>query len=667
MASAFIYFTIWYVAMCTQGNTSLIVPQQVDAMHVKAQDVDVGNGVMREYDAMADYVQDDIHNGRDVTNDSKSMKSLLSLPTELLVKVLSYLPTRDKIMVQYVSRRFQDVSEIPLLWKEFNWADYEPRHQCSVSNILKRCGKHVRRISFPMHVTPRKVLEMVCNCKEVTHLSLPKDTKDLRCLKLIVQMLTHLQQLEVFADVIYIRSRPTMFFIEDLLKISGSSVSKLKLKTHGSKLEQILAGIQRWANQGYPLPPVIYITVYSAMQTASTSQLFKFWLTSGSNSKLPSFEIMLYDESIPMKLLPPVLLRRYKFGPCATISLIRLSRYGIVDLKCDIFHLNEYDHYGTVRYALTSEFYHSLVGEKHIDYSISCLHSVSYIDISSLNVHSNHLKQLSVVCPDLQFLNIRDNIDCLKDLEGLRAIVHTCQNLKVLDIAGISVSMVESSLSLWELLSTLKKLAYLSIELCMLYDRDNAKKKKLITIFERCLCLHSLEIHCRQKWKRCMECDINGDFLFSHFPSLQYCKLCDFQYTGIPYVVTNCPQLNHLQDFNTCMEGPLLPHFSINCHLRLLCINSLYLDLTDESLQELSAHGELEQAYLRINSITIRGITTIIKNSPDLIELTISSRKPVYNELNQKYDRKYTDRVREMFPYHKLFVAGKATLLNYSI
>ena len=359
MASAFIYFTIWYVAMCTQGNTSLIVPQQVDAMHVKAQDVDVGNGVMREYDAMADYVQDDIHNGRDVTNDSKSMKSLLSLPTELLVKVLSYLPTRDKIMVQYVSRRFQDVSEIPLLWKEFNWADYEPRHQCSVSNILKRCGKHVRQISFPMHVTPTKVLEMVCSCKEVTHLSLPKDTKVLRYLKVIVQILTHLQQLEVFADVIYNSGRPTMHFIEGLLKVSGSSVSELKLKTHGSKLEHILAGIQGWANQGYPLPPVI--TVYSAMQTASTSELFKFWLTSGSNSKLPSFEIMLYDESIPMKLLPPVLLRRYKFGPCAIISLIRLSRYGVVDMKRDIFHLNEYDHYGTVRYKLTSEFNHSLV------------------------------------------------------------------------------------------------------------------------------------------------------------------------------------------------------------------------------------------------------------------------------------------------------------------
>ena len=112
---------------------------------------------MRQNDAIQGHVQENTKDGRGLTDDnSKSMKSLVDLPTELLVKILSYLPTHDKIMMQYVSQKLQDVSKIPLLWREFNWADYEPRHQSSVSNTLKRCGKHVRQISFPAYVTQQR-------------------------------------------------------------------------------------------------------------------------------------------------------------------------------------------------------------------------------------------------------------------------------------------------------------------------------------------------------------------------------------------------------------------------------------------------------------------------------------------------------------------------------
>ena len=656
------------VCCYTQDNDiSLVIPQQVDAIQDQVQDlVDVGNEVMWQNDAIQGHVQDDTKDGRGLTDDnSKSMKSftLVDLPTELLVKILSYLPTRDKIMIQYAARRFQDFSEIPLLWKEFNWADYEPRHQCSVSYTLKRCGKYVRQISFPAYVTPTKVLEMVHCCKEVTHLSLPEHTKvSMHDLEAIVKTLTYLRELKMFAGVNYIDDQPTMQIIEGLLKAAASSVRELKLRTYDCALEQLLTGIQGWASRGYPLPSVI--SIFSEIRTASISEFFKFWLASGSNSKLPSFEIRLYDdESIPIKLYPPVLLRRYKFGSTAAVSLIRLSSYGIVGLKHDIFHFTEYNHYGTVRHALTPERSKQLPVEgKHIDHSISCLHSVSYIDVSFLSVHSDHLKQFALVCPNLQFLNLGDyNGNCLKDLRGLHTIVCTCQNLTSLNLEGIPVSLVESSLSLWELLSTLKKLAHLSIELCMLYDRDNAKKKKLITIFKHCHSIQALEIQCRQKWKHCIECDTNGDFLFSHFPSLQYCKMCNFRYPAFPYLITNCHQLKYLHEFSTYRRG-ILP-FSNNCYLQALTINSSRLNLTDESLQELSAHGELERAYLCVRSITIRGITILIKNSPNLIGLSIVSyKRSIFNERDHNCDRNYTDRVREMFPHHKLFVVGQVAI-----
>ena len=62
----------------------------------------------------------------------------------------------------------------------------------------------------------------------------------------------------------------------------------------------------------------------------------------------------MYDnKNLPTNLYPPVPLRKFKFGPAATPPLIRLSSHGIVGLKFDIFHLREYDHYGTVRHAIT--------------------------------------------------------------------------------------------------------------------------------------------------------------------------------------------------------------------------------------------------------------------------------------------------------------------------
>ena len=101
------------------------------------------------------------------------------LPTEMLLKILSYLPTRDKITMRYVSRRLRHVSQTPSLWKELVWPDYEPRHVRQVSDILRTYGEHMRRILCPAHVctAPIKVLEMARCCTKVIHLSLSKTTE----------------------------------------------------------------------------------------------------------------------------------------------------------------------------------------------------------------------------------------------------------------------------------------------------------------------------------------------------------------------------------------------------------------------------------------------------------------------------------------------------------
>ena len=284
-----------------------------------------------------------------------------------------------------------------------------------------------------------------------------------------------------------------------------------------------------------------------------TGNLFRFWSKSAFN--LSSFEIRLYDNvPRPLNLFRPVSVRSYKFGPAATPTLIQLPAYGIVGLKDNMFHFSDYiDDHGMASHAVTRDHGDccgSLIEERHIT-CIPHLRTVSYIDISYENVNSNHLQQLAVACPNLQQLHLQGNVNCLKDLQGLQAIVDKCKNLKSLNLAGIDVSWVESCLLLWDLLSSLKKLTLLTIDLCMisLYDFDDDDKQRLVTMCKSCHSLLALNVHLGQE--SCIECNSsNENFLISHFPSLTYCALWSIEYSSVAHAFTNCRRLKYLHEYD---------------------------------------------------------------------------------------------------------------------
>ena len=100
-------------------------------------------------------------------------------------------------------------------------------------------------------------------------------------------------------------------------------------------------------------------------------------------------------------------------------------------------------------------------------------------------------------------MNLKHVENCLESLQGLRAIVQACRNLQGLNL--ISVSLVESYLLLWEVLSSAKKLIHLAVELCMLIPGDcgGDDKQKLIGMLRSCESLRVLEIN-HHEW--CTEC-----------------------------------------------------------------------------------------------------------------------------------------------------------------
>ena len=584
--------------------------------------------------------------------------SLVNLPTELLVIILSYLSIRDIISIQFVSQRFKEISEIPLLWKKFIWSDYEPRHVCSVSKVLKAHGEHVRQIFFPAHLTPTNILEMVHCCSKITHLSLPRNTQlSPDHLEEIVHTMTYLEQLDVFTSSIECDPsyHPTGY-IKQLLEVS---VKKLILKMDWYCISGILCILEELLKEGHPLPSVINLLIYED-DVIRGSRILESW--PASSYTIASLEICLYDIArVPMDLYPPIPLMKFRFGPAATLPLIKLSDHGILGLDKDIFYLSDYDHYGKVRLSVSPKY--TAVKVEHL-HCISNFDSISNVDFSGVNIYPGHLEQLAIACPNLERLNLGNAQNCLQSLQGLHAIVDTCQNLQGLNLVEIPVSSVESYLLLWELLSSIKKLTHLAIDLCMLIQSsncDSANEEKFIRMLRNCGSLKALEIiekfDC--KCKGCQNVHSVNDLLFSHFPSLVYVTArCT---TAFKYIITNCHRLKYLY-YELRSEAHITLPSTGSCHLQQLFINSFNINLSTPSVHVLSAHGELEQVALFVNSITTSAITTLINNSPNLMSLYIATREPLCDKngvnLNWKDCNKYKDTVSKTFSYHKLLTTG---------
>ena len=452
------------------------------------------------------------------TEQDDSNSSLSNLPTELLVEIFSYLPLCDKIRMQYVSPRLKHIMEVPSLWNDFVWPNYEPLPVCSVSKILKAQGEHVRRTFFPVHVTSADILEMAQCCTKVTHLSLPRNLS-LDHLEAIVN------ETPAAAGCVCQWTKCKIFSYYNWDEKTNIKVYDYPVYNFNF-LISLLEGIKQHRNS---LPSVINIYVpwhYHAVE----NKLLQFWST--WSSKLPSFEVGLYEiRRVPMNLYPSIPLLKFQFGPAATPPLIQLTDHGILDIQDDTFHFTDYDYYDEVRHSITAKLYDLYAVKEYHFTCISNLYSVSNVDFRNMNIHPGHLEQLAIACPNLERINLAKASRCLQNLKGLQAVVEKCQNLQGINLAGISISCVEGNLHLWKLLSSVKKLTHLAINLSMLTyhgNSDDADQQKFIGLLKSCDALQALEVidehyYCTADAK---------NLLFSHLPSLVYINLVHFQHTG---------------------------------------------------------------------------------------------------------------------------------------
>lgn len=567
--------------------------------------------------------------------------NLITLPAELLVYIMSLLIIRDRIKLRYVSRRLRYVSEVAALWSEFLWPYFENRHEYCVCDTLKACGEHVNQLSFPFNVQASKLVWLTENCVNVTRLILPPRVYFHPAqLERIVCTMTLLQELDVCWSE----------HIKPLLEISVE-LKELTIRIKKFKSEPVAWQLEEWASEGISFPPVIRI--FTKSDYCVLEQLYR--LLSKHYSIFPTSELFLYSSAkVPMNFHPQLPLLRFKFGVMATSPVLKASNYGILGLQNDIMHTVKFNFDGKLMYGIVQ----SLVSgpkNKYLNLGFSTLSSIRFFTAGYHGgIFSGHLEQLAIACPNLRWLDLQGCCDCLQNLRGLQTVINMCQDLQGLNIADISVTEVESYVLLWQMLSSITKLSHLTLDLCLLMVPDHVHKQRMITTYQRLLSLQALEIEfggC----KECTECSIE-DLLLSHFPLLIYCRLSYDNPNILRSIITTCKHLKYL-----CCDAraKLVIPQSCSCTLQQLCIESKYTDIPDSFMDMISMHGGLEHLILSVRLVTVKGIYTLIKNSPNLISFCVFVSQPLYNENGRKLQSKdFKAKVKKEFCHHKLFTAG---------
>ena len=601
--------------------------------------------------------------------------SLLSLPTELLVYTISFLPdVRERVKLRYVSRRLRSISEAPSLWREFAWPGYDRSQERCVCNVLRACGEHIEILRFFGHLAPRvapsKLIMSLKYCGNVKHLSLPAEIKlSIERLRETLQHMKCLKTLDVHMSTTEPETSCNNTHLLALTANQQEATLHFSLEKF-SFLEWHV--IKDWIVQGLHsknlniVMPMKY--AHSKVSNDYVHILLSNW--THNNSDIPADRTtcirVFYGSKVPLSLyeIPPSIQLHY--GQSATLPFVKASTFGILGLTTDSLLLTDTTTGGkTVHKAeYISYFREPRVANIPVNRNITDLNFVTDFDFTSTpfsqTIYSGHLEQLAVACPNLQRLNLQNNHDCLKCLKGLQTVANYCHDLQGLNLMFISVRKIECQMKLWGILNDIK-LTYLAVELCVFKPLTENKqyKEQLIDLLKKCLHLQALEALCGQ-CDDCMSITDHDLVSLSHFPSLQHCILT--HPPVIECVISNCEKLKYFM----CFSDDKLLLTSMCCHnLQQLYIGSEKSDVEDTFMDAVSAHGELVHVILSVNSVTTEGITTLIKNSPKLLTFYIVTFQPLYDDKDVRLNLKtFKAKLKAKFGDRKLFTSGWYVLVQ---
>ena len=312
----------------------------------------------------------------------------------------------------------------------------------------------------------------------------------------------------------------------------------------------------------------------------------------------------------------------------------------------------------------------SLITTNDILCSVSNLNFVTDFTAlcGSLSSHggllSDHLEQLSIVCPNLERLNLEGNASCLESLQGLRSIVGQCCNLQGLNLGEVHITKPRDCKQLWELLSKIKMLNRLTVQTCTMepFGKNYTPAQyNFLKLVEKFVCLKKLQLM-HSEYNRCLSCKHalyeNYPLLLSHFPSLICCDVYGKFCNVIEIIITQCKLLKYFgyTFFNYISQTyPSFLTVAPNRCLQHLHVSSCGSHISYLFMDSVSAHGGLENVSLSAQSVSVAGIAAAIQNSPKLYTFIVHIQL-IFDENYIKIDLQVLkDTLKIKFSHRKLF------------
>jgi len=572
-------------------------------------------------------------------NKSLTFYTLVNLPIELLVYIISFVTcTRDKVKLRYVSQRLRIAAETPSLWREFIWPHYDFREEHPINIVLQLCGSHMKRLSFPDMVIP---VESLQHCDNLLQLSLPSVKLSLDQIKTMIQYMTKLQCLDIL-----LASKTD---IKSLLQMVNSTIKELTIRERimDSSFEEVLhLLLNEWtALQLFP-NTINIVTVVSSELIRKALDKWVDFETSASKDYIGYLN--LYRSYMGLVPTKPPNFQCQIIGPHDLKDLfVNVSNYGLLGLESDHLLL-------TSCTGSNGDVLHKGTMKKNIHGTPLNIISIKFLThFSTANCdffYSGHLEQLAIACPNLRQLKLQKNVNCLKNLQGLRAIATSCRKLEGLNIVDISVNEVENCLQLWEILVCLQ-LTYLAIDWCCLIPEGD--DQTVIGLHQKCLKMKSLLSH-----SNCFDCGKciknRRTLLLSNFKMLFHCS--------ISYI----DDLNISESLRCLWYSGITTIFQWPRSMTHCNLQEVYIDLYTLSfsfMKKISAHGGLVHVILNVRHLSLNVVTILIKNSPNLITFHVYTQ--FETDWFVSFDPKdFISTLEKKFSQRKLFLCGSFRLVN---
>ena len=324
------------------------------------------------------------------------LDELLSLPIELLVHILSFLTSaRDKVKLRYVSRRLRSVTDTPSLWREFMWPYYYGSDEGSVNNLLKVCGQHVKRLSFPHHVTPSNFVEILKSkyCNGVVDLHLPTTKLNPKQLEATVLHMRQLQRMDVLWDN----------NLKQLLRLDLKELT-VRVKLNQSSLSDASefcrstsSWVQYWASKRF-VPSNLNLVVvelqyiYPSLVMMEDALLTEWYKIKSSSPVGHTGCLKLYStfkKTLAMNFASVLPMFQLVYGQSSSLSFVSASTCGLPGLDTNLLLLTDSTSNGRIVYQVISKLNIKNVDKDYLN-KIDNLNFVTEFDVSFLGVNSEY-------------------------------------------------------------------------------------------------------------------------------------------------------------------------------------------------------------------------------------------------------------------------------------